>query len=342
MTSQNELRAGGKPPVWQGFGALILTMLLAFSMPIAEAIDKPAGKLVICYFSTHSALVPLAKQRGYYAAEGLDVEVRSLPSGHHTMEAMFAGQCPLATTGETPVAHASLSRNDFRIIATIAKSNNMESLIVRSDRGIFTPADLRGHRIATPQLTVIPYFLDIFLIANGLAPDDVIKVYLPAEDVASAFRRGDVDAAAHWKLTVLPLAAEFGPRVKTFEAPGLYVNHVMLVGSRDLVRRNPDVIRRVLRALLRAERFAREQPAAAKALVAQSYGIAPSEVDVVWPLHNFHVAIGQTLPFVLENAARWEIGRLPPAQRPALPNYLDFIDLDAMLAVQPAAVTIIH
>jgi len=40
--------------------------------------------------------------------------------------------------------------------------------------------------------------------------------------------------------------------------------------------------------------------------------------------------------------ARWHLGRLPSAQRPTIPNYLDFIDLDALKAVQPESVTIIH
>lgn len=319
-------------------GALALTILLAFAPHTTHA----AERLVICYAATHAALVPLAKLRGFYAAEGINVEVRRFPSGRHALEAMFAGECALATAAETPVANHSLKRNDFLIIAAVSISNNIENLLVRSDRGIRTPADLRGRRIAAPEFTSAHYFLDMFLNVNGLAPQDVIKVYLPAQEVAPAFRRGEVDAAAHWMPNLQTPAAEFGARAKTFDAPGLHIYPMLLVGGRDTVRNNPAAVERVLRALLRAERYAREQPASAKALMARDYEISQNEINLVWPLHDFRLSLGQPLPFVLENAARWEIGLLPPAQRPALPNYLDFIYFDGLMTVKPGAVTIIH
>lgn len=319
-------------------GLLALAILLAFSPQAAHA----AERLVICYASTHSALVPLAKLRGFYAAEGLDVEVRSFPSGVQALKAMFAGECTLATPAENPVAHYSLSRNDFLIIAALSTSHNIENLLVRSDRGILTPADLRGRRVAVPEFTTAHYFLDIYLVANGLAPQDVIKVYLPAEEVAPAFRRGEVDAAAHWMPSLQVLAAEFGSRAKTFAAPGLHIAPMLLLGRRETVRKNPAVVERVLRALLRAERYAKEQPANTKALMARNFEMPQSEIDLVWPLHDFRLSLAQPLPFILENAARWEIGLLPPAQRPKLPNYLDFIYFDGLMAVKPDAVTIIH
>lgn len=322
---------------------LLMTVCLAvWAILLTPQTVSAAERLAICYVATHSALVPLAKLRDFYTAEGLDVEVRAFPSGVQTLKAMFAGECALATAAENPVTHYSLSRNDFLIIAAISISNNSESMLVRSDRGILTPADLRGRRVAVPEFTIAHYFLDIFLKANGLAPQEVTKVYLPAQEVASTFRRGEVDAAAHWKPNLQALAAEFGARAKIFDAPGLHTNPMLLAGGWDYVRKNPAVVERVLRALMRAERYAKEHPASTKALMARNFEMAQSEIDFVWPLHDFRVSLDQSLLFILENAARWEIGLMPPAQRPTLPNYLDFIYLDGLKTVKPDAVTIIH
>ncbi|MCX7180314.1 MAG: nitrate ABC transporter substrate-binding protein, partial [Proteobacteria bacterium] len=115
-----------------------------------------------------------------------------------------------------------------------------------------------------------------------------------------------------------------------------------LVGGRDTVRKNPAVIEQVLRALVRAGRYAREQPDKAKAQLASFFNAPESEINFLWPLKEHRVTLDQSLPFLLENAARWEIGMMASAQRPALPNYLDFIYLDGLRAVKPAAVTIIH
>lgn len=319
-------------------GGLALSALLAAAAPAALA----AEKLAICYAALPAALVPLAQLQGFYAAEGLDVELRLQPSGEQALQAMWAGQCPLATAGDVPVVHASLQRSDFSIVAAISTYNNFEKIVVRSDRGIRGPADLRGRRIAVDEFTGAHFFLDVYLAAQGLGAQDVIKVYLPAQDVAPAFRRGDVDAAAHWEPTLQQLAQEFGTRAKVLSAPGLHTSPFLLVGGRDFLRENQALVERVLRALLRAERMGKAQPATAKALVAREYALAPGEVELLWPLHDLRVALDQSLLFILENTARWETNLMPPAQRPALPNYLDFISVDALLAVKPEAITLIR
>ena len=317
---------------------LALSIVLALAAPFAHAADKVA----ICYGAVSSALVPLAKQRDFYTAEGLDMDVHLFPSGRQALEAMLAGECDLSAAAETPVTHYSLARNDFRIIASISISKSFERVVVRTDRGIVTPADLRGRRIAVAQFTGAHYFLDTFLVANGLMPQDVSKVYLPAQEVVPAFLRGDVDAITHWEPNIHNAATALGTKAKVFVAPGVHVSPFLLVGRYEYVRKNPVSIERILRALLSAERFAREQPANAKALVARNYTASPDEIELIWLLFEFRVSLGQTLPFILENSARWEIGLMPPAQRPAMPNYLDFIYIDGLLAVKPAAVTLIH
>jgi NitT/TauT family transport system substrate-binding protein len=317
---------------------MALAAWLAFGAQAAAAVEK----ILICHGAASSALVPLAKLRDFYAAEGLDVELRLFPSGKQALDAMFAGECALSAVAETPVAHQSLRRDDFLILAEIALYDNFERIIVRNDRGIGTAADLRGRRVATAEFTTAHYFLDIFLIANGLTPKDVTKVYLPAQEVAPAFRRGDVDAAAHWEPNIQNLVAEFGAKAKVFAAPGLHVSPFLLVGGRDFVHKNPAMVERVLRALTHAERYAKEQPANFRVLMARYFKVAPSEIDLIWPLHDFRVSLDQSLPFILENAARWEIGLLPAARRPAMPNFLDLIYFDGLTAVKPAAVTLIH
>ena len=65
---------------------LALSIVLALAAPFAHAADKVA----ICYGAVSSALVPLAKQRDFYTAEGLDMDVHLFPSGRQALEAMLA------------------------------------------------------------------------------------------------------------------------------------------------------------------------------------------------------------------------------------------------------------
>lgn len=316
--------------------------VMLFLLALAPRTALAAERLILCHGSEASALAPLASLRRFYAAEGVDVAVRKFPSGFQAMEAMLAGQCSMATAAVPPVVHQSLRRNDFRILATISSSGNYEKLIVRNDRGIRSVADLRGRRIAVAESTSAHFFLDMFLVAHGLKPGDVRKVYLSPQEVGPAFRRGDVDAAAHWEPTLQILAKEFGKRTQVLSTAGLIISHFLLLCRQDYVQQHPVVVERVLRALLRAEQFAKVRPAMARVQLAHYFGREQTEFDYIWSLHDYHVSLDQPLLFALENVARWRMGQLPPAQRQTIPNYLHFIYLDGLKAVRPQAVSIIH
>jgi NitT/TauT family transport system substrate-binding protein len=317
-----------------------ILMALAMVVP-ASAIA--AERVAICYSSMSATLVALARLQGFYADEGVDADLKPYKSGFVTLEDMLAGKCNLATSTAVPVVHQSLRTPDFRVVASIASTVNMDRIIVRSDRGIQGTADLRGRSVAVPEFTSSHFLLDTTLVANGVDPAQVSRVYLPAQDVAAAFRRGDVDAAALWEpATFRDLAAKFGNRAKVLISAGLGTTPFLLVGRLDYVTREQATLEKVLRALLRAERFTREQPALAKAALARHFGFTPAELDYVWTLYDFRVSLDQPLLFDLERVARWRVGLLPPAEQRALPNYLDFIHLDALKAVRRQAVTIIH
>jgi NitT/TauT family transport system substrate-binding protein len=300
-----------------------------------------AEKLTICYSNPAFALIPLAKTQGFFAKEGLEVEISHKPSGFQALQAMLKGDCALSTAAAQPVIFQSLRRNDVRILANIASSGNYNRIIVRRDRGIRAPADLRGRRVAVMEGTSAHYFLDTFLIAHGLAPGEVTKLYLPAQGISEKFRRGEVDAAALWEPYILKLAKEFGDKAQVLTESGLVVDPFLLIVRNDTLKKQPAAMRNVLRALIKAEHYAREQPGKTKALIAAHYGLNAHETEASWALLDFRVSLDQPLLFILESVARWQIRQMPPAQRPKLPNFLDFLYLDALKAVKPGAVTVI-
>lgn len=315
--------------------ALLPAMLWPAAAPAAE-------RLAICHGSPASALVPLAGLRGFFAAEGLEVEMRTYPSGFQALEAMLAGQCSLSTAAVPPVVHQSLRRRDFRVVAGIATSDGWHKILVRRDRGIHRAADLRGKRIAVAQSTSAHYFLDMFLVAHGLGPADAVKVFLPAQEVGPALLRGDADAMSHWEPNVQPVLMELGERGLLLPASGLEDSPFLLLARLDFIERQPKALQAVLRALLRAEDYARAQPAEARRQLAGYFGLERKLFDYVWALHRYQVALDQPLLFSLENVARWQTGLMPPAQRPVPPNYLEFIHVDGLKTVRRQAVRIIH
>jgi ABC-type nitrate/sulfonate/bicarbonate transport system substrate-binding protein len=319
-----------------GLHWLLAGVLALSGVSVAAAAGEP---LVICHGSVASALVPLAQVRGDYLAEGLDVQLRRFASGFDALQALLDGDCALSTAAVPPVVYQALRRGDFRIVAEISHSSDYERIVAYRDRGILAPADLRGRRIAVPKATSAHYFLDMFLAAQGLTPSDVTQVFLPAAEVGPAFRDGRVDAAAHWEPNVQNIAREAGERGQVFHFSGLVVSPFLLLARQDLIEKSPARVQGVLRALLRAERFMAETPAEAPRLLAPMFGISVPECDYVLSLHDYAVTLDQPLPFVLENATRWQIGLPPAAEQAAMPNYLNFIDAGPLRAVKPQAVS---
>jgi NitT/TauT family transport system substrate-binding protein len=321
----------------------LFSLLTVFfiSVGFPQAVNA-ADKVTICYGSASSALLAIAKEQGFTKAEGLDIELIPYTSGKNAMQAMLDGKCSLSTTAQTPVVHHSFSRNDFLILTNLSVSDDFEKILVRSDRGINKPSDMRGHSIALPQFATQHYLLDTFLAANSMKLNDVKRVYLHHNEILKAFRSGEVDAIVHREPEVSIVMKEFAGKAKIMPASGLCVSAYMLVGRKDFVAKNPASITRLLRALVRAEDFAIKEPAKAKAIAARVYGGSSADMDMIWSLHNYRISLEQSLMFILENMARWEIEQTPASQKKPMPNYLDFIYFDGLKSVRPEAVKIIR
>jgi hypothetical protein len=64
-------------------------------------------------------------------------------------------------------------------------------------------------------------------------------------------------------------------------------------------------------------------------------------LDEIWDIYNYRVTLDQAFLMDLEDQTRWAIKhRL--TKRKDMPNYLNFIYVDGLLAVKPEAVRIIR
>jgi NitT/TauT family transport system substrate-binding protein len=93
--------------------------------------------------------------------------------------------------------------------------------------------------------------------------------------------------------------------------------------------------------LIKSEGFVKKHPERAQRIVSTKTGIKESEIADLWPNLRFEISLEQSLLITLENEARWAI-RNKMTDRKKVPNYLNFIYLDALQAVKPQGVTIIR
>ena len=144
----------------------------------------------------------LARDRGYYAEAGIDVELTALPTGRDIVPSLLDGRFDIAAGGPGPDFWQALAAGyDLRLIAPLHAERPPATtpLIVRADlfdSGEITSVDdLRGRPVSSPSAGTPLFWLHSALASGGLTIDDVDLRIVPYDDVGDAFERREIDAA---------------------------------------------------------------------------------------------------------------------------------------------------
>jgi NitT/TauT family transport system substrate-binding protein len=288
-----------------------------------------------------SSLMMTAEDQGFFSKHGVDVTVKYYASGKLALNGMFSGEVDLATPAETPFVFSSFERRDFSIVATIGSSDNEAKIVARKDMGIQKPGDLRGKRIATQKASAVHFFLHSFLTKYGLSDKDIKLSFKHPDELVPALANGEIDAFSMREPYVSKAKTLLKDNIIVFEEPGLYLKTYNLVALNTFIKDRPQAVKSILRALIKSEEFVKKHPEHAQRIVSNKTGVQESEVAGLWSDLRFEVSLEQSHLTSLENEARWAI-RNKLADGKKIPNYLNFIYLDALEAVKPKGVTIIR
>lgn len=288
------------------------------------------------------SLLIVALDQDFFSAEGLDVTlVRDYPSGKRAIGGMFDGDVDITACAEVPVVLKSLRQQNFQLFATIGASANEIMIVARKDKGVQSPGDLRGKRIATQQGSAVHFFLHIFLLKYGLSEQDVDLSFLKAEELPEALVTDKIDAFSMREPFIGQAKGLLGDNAVVFSEPGLYLKTFHAVATHRFIQEKPEVMSRMIRGLLRAERFVRDDPDQARSSVAEKLQLPESELETVWPQLNLQVSLDQGILSSLEDKARWAIKNEITDQK-TIPNFLNYIYAKALKQVRPERVTIIE
>jgi NitT/TauT family transport system substrate-binding protein len=286
-------------------------------------------------------LILIALEQDYFSAEKLEVTLKEYDTGSLVLdEGLLKGEVEVGVVGLGPLVFKSFERQDFKIFGSISTIFDLYKIVAAKDQDILTAADLRGKRLATSEGSSFHYFAYNFLIENGLTDEDVEFVFKKAGELPEALATGEVDAICTREPFISEAQELLGDNAVVLSEPSLPANTLNLVGLDGFIQNRPQVAARLLRALKQAEVFAKANPDEAIKIVAKQLDVDESEVAEGWPQIILEVTLGQELILNLENIAQWAI-RAELVDSDNIPNYLDYIYLEGMEAVEPGAVTII-
>jgi sulfonate transport system substrate-binding protein len=286
-----------------------------------------------------SAPIYVAYENGYFEDEAIDLTLQSYSSGHLGLAAMLSGKTDLATAGETPIAIAAVDGKPIVVIATSCEIDRAIRIIGRKDKGISAPQDLKGKRIGVVSGTTADFFLHIYLTTSYIDLQEVQVVNLEADKLVDALLEGHVDAVSTWWPYTLVLLDNLGANGLALQDPDIYTMTWDMVATEDFVRRDPECIRRFLRAMIRADRFIAEQPAQARVICLRYIGTYSPLFEKEWTEYRFTLELDQSLILNMEDQARWMFD-IQGAEDQRPPNFMDFIYAEGLKSVRPESVRI--
>jgi NitT/TauT family transport system substrate-binding protein len=233
-------------------------LLVASLMAIAARPAAGLEKLRIAYPSVSVTLTPLwiAKDLGFFRAEGLEVETTFISGATPTVQALLAGDIQAGVgVGAPPVVTAILQGGDLTIAAV--PGNRLDNVLV-SRTPVRTPAELAGKRFGiSARGAPAEVVTRIALQRLGVDPDRVVMVAVGGgPQRRAAMSAGLIDA------TVLS-SAEFVQEqgqvhlVLDLAKAGLDFPYQTLVVTKQFATQNRPLVLGMIRALVKALRFMR-------------------------------------------------------------------------------------
>ena len=253
------------------FSIIILLILPAV---FAAGCAQPApAKVRIGYLlgDIHHLPFFVAVEKGFYKAEGLDVEVVGpFDAGPAEMDAMAAGQLDIGYVGAPPVITAAARKVPLTIVSGV----NLEGSAVAAANRITSVADLKGKKIATPAPGSIQYVMTGMMLGqNNLTYKDV-EIYpgtIKAPDMALNLQTGKIDAYCIWEPFV-SRSIVAGTGHVLVESRDIWPGHpcCVVVIRNEYLKNNAQAVKAVVAAHQKAVKFIADNPAEAK-VIAQKY-----------------------------------------------------------------------
>ena len=241
----------------------IVVMLSAIGPTVpAGAQGQPLTKVRVVHVPV-LIFAPLyvAIERGYFAQQGMDVELIATPGGLSSFAALASGRAEVVIGGlGASLFNAAARGLDFKVVGPVhMEKPPVSTPLVVSKRAydsgeIRSVADLRGKKVSVNVIgSATEFWLHSALLRGGLTIDDVQLVAVNFPEVPAALVNGAI-AAGLLGEPLATLAEEQGQIVRLSED---FVNGVQVTAvyySGDFIRRSPKLAVGFMIAWLRASR----------------------------------------------------------------------------------------
>jgi len=315
------------------FGTCVVIIFFAFGL---FKNPKQQFHLKLSVFDGQfSALIFYAEQLDFFKDEGLKVDYTLFDAGVSSVKDLMEGNADLATGAEFVAVSYIEKSPDLRILYTIS-SGYVNSIIY--DQSIDL-SSAENKRIGLKVNSQADFFFQRFLIYNDLPADGFEIIDINPAEMLDKMITHEVDGVVVWD----PFAFEIKNKLR-----GQYVSQSVqahqdlyfLLFTKDQVLKVKDKkesIEAFTRALLKAETYSKKNSEDFKKFLEQRFEMPQEELNNTIENVDFSVSLPQVLLEAMEAEASWSImsGNF---ESDTILNYLNYIEVDLLLSIDPKSV----
>jgi NitT/TauT family transport system substrate-binding protein len=253
----------------------------------------------------------VAKDAGLFEKNGLGVNLVFIQSAFLMTQALLAGYLPIAAMGGGGAVASSLAGSDLVIVASLARSPNLNYLVTRKD--ITRPEQLKGRRLGVARLGgASDATLRLALKKSGIDPDKdvtILQIGLSPARIR-AIESGAIDGTI---LTVEERAAAGTAAVNVLldlKQLGLEVLSNDIVAPRKFLRDREDTARAFVRALVDGIHYYKSNKA--RALDIMTRYMRGAERRTAEAGYDFNAEVYQRKPYASREGIRLALEELAP------------------------------
>jgi NitT/TauT family transport system substrate-binding protein len=270
---------------WSAKRRFMVILVTLMAVPLFSCAPKakptaPLTPITVQLAWTHQssfAGLYAADQNGYYAEEGLAVTF--LPGGPtiDNMAAVWDGKAQFGITSADALFIARTQGKTLRAIAADFR-RSPAVFVTLADSGITRPQDFAGKTVRSTASTVVT--LHAMTAFVGLSPSQYSEITTLPSDVAM-FASGEVPI---WAMLINGQAVavqQAGYKVNIIypDNYGVHFYGEVIITTEEMIKNNPDLALRFLRATLKGWTYAVENPDSVSSMVAKYEPKADSAVE---------------------------------------------------------------
>jgi NitT/TauT family transport system substrate-binding protein len=210
----------------------------------------------------HYAPYFLAKDKGFYADEGLDVSIAEGNGSGSTTTAIANGTDKIGVGIDAGTMASAVGQGaPVKMIAGIIKRSQIAVLSLDKNN-IKKPADLVGKRVGIPPGSSQAQIWPAFLKANNLDPKSITQINIDANAMAASLLQGQIDAYLSLAFAQVPIIEAQGAKASEilFADNGANTLSEGIIASDTTIKNDADLLKRFLRATLKGYAYSMDHP----------------------------------------------------------------------------------